>query len=358
MPKNETIINNMIKGWAIINNPKYEKICCTISGGSDSDVVLDICHKLDINKKITYCCFNTGLEYKANMRHLDDLEAKYGIHIYRIRPKIPVPLAVKRYGQPFLDKNTSENMQRLQKVGFQWEDKDFDTLVAQYCREYPRETATTKNGTIKRGYVLHNGKYYRGAFNALAWWCNEKGENSRFNIGEMKHLKEFIITNPPQFKISNKCCYYSKKKIIAELIVGEIEELGSFDLIISGIRKYEGGCRKTAYKNCFTPDKTKKYKGKSLMYSEYRPIFFYKQDDKKEYIEHCNIECSDCYTVYGLSRTGCIGCCYGQHWEDELTAAQMHEPDMYTAACNLFKDSYQYMRMYAEFRDKWNYILR
>ena len=357
LPKNETIVNNIIKGFSIIRNPEYKRICCTVSGGSDSDVVLDICCKLDVNKKITYCYFDTGMEYRATQRHLDELEKKYNIKIYRIRPSVPVPLAVKKYGQPFLDKNTSENLQRLQKIGFQWEDEEFDILLERYCKEFPAEKAI-KNGKLKRGYVLHEGKYYRGAYNALAWWCNAKGEDSRFNISKTKYLKEFIISNPPWFKISNKCCYYSKKKIIQKLIVGEIDGLGSFDLIINGVRKYEGGCRKTAYKNCFTPYKSKRYKGENHTYSEYRPIFFYKQKDKKEYMEHCNIQCSDCYTTYGLLRTGCVGCCFGQNWKDELTAARKYEPSMFTAAQNLFKDSYIYMGMYEEFCKKWDYVFK
>ena len=41
-PKNQTILDNLIRAWAIINNPKYRKILCSISGGSDSDIMLDI----------------------------------------------------------------------------------------------------------------------------------------------------------------------------------------------------------------------------------------------------------------------------------------------------------------------------
>ncbi len=32
-PKNQTILDNLVRAWAIINNAKYEKIVCTISGG-------------------------------------------------------------------------------------------------------------------------------------------------------------------------------------------------------------------------------------------------------------------------------------------------------------------------------------
>ena len=39
-PKNQTIGDNLIRAWAKINSSKYKKIVCTISGGSDSDVML------------------------------------------------------------------------------------------------------------------------------------------------------------------------------------------------------------------------------------------------------------------------------------------------------------------------------
>ena len=77
LPCNQTVGDNFIRAWSIINNPKYEKICCSVSGGSDSDIMMDICTKVDIHKKITYVFFNTGLEYSATKEHIKFLEQKY-----------------------------------------------------------------------------------------------------------------------------------------------------------------------------------------------------------------------------------------------------------------------------------------
>ena len=41
-PRNQIIGDNLIRAWSKINSPKYKKIVCSISGGSDSDVMLDI----------------------------------------------------------------------------------------------------------------------------------------------------------------------------------------------------------------------------------------------------------------------------------------------------------------------------
>ena len=44
---------------------RYKKIICSISGGSDSDIVLDLCQQFDDAKKIQYVFFDTGLEFDA-----------------------------------------------------------------------------------------------------------------------------------------------------------------------------------------------------------------------------------------------------------------------------------------------------
>ena len=116
--KNSTIIDNIIKAWTIINNRGFERIGCSISGGSDSDIMLDIVHKCDKDKKVRYFWFDTGLEYQATKDHLEYLEKKYGINIERERAIKSIPLSCKEYGQPFISKQVSGNIERLQKHNF------------------------------------------------------------------------------------------------------------------------------------------------------------------------------------------------------------------------------------------------
>lgn len=98
-PKNQTIGDNLVRAWSKINSSKYEKIVCSISGGSDSDVMLDICTKCDKDNKIEYVWFDTGLEYQATKDHLKYLEEKYGIKIKPYKAIKPIPLSCKKYGQ-------------------------------------------------------------------------------------------------------------------------------------------------------------------------------------------------------------------------------------------------------------------
>lgn len=121
-PANKTICDNMIRAWSIINRTDYKKILCSISGGADSDVMLDIIWKCDIHNKVDYVWFDTGLEYQATKDHLKYLESKYGIEIIRQKAIKAIPLSCKIYGQPFMSKYVSEMMYRLQSHGFQWEE--------------------------------------------------------------------------------------------------------------------------------------------------------------------------------------------------------------------------------------------
>lgn len=285
---------------------KHDRVICAISGGADSDVMMDICSKLDPGKKITYAWFDTGVEFAATKEHLIYLEKKYGIQIQRVKAKKPIPVSCKKYGQPFMSKQVSEFMFRLQQHGFDWSDKPYEELV----EEYPKCIA------------------------ALKWWCNKWGDNATFNIARNKLLKEFIVENPPAFAISNKCCKYAKKEVARSFI-----ESGKFELNIYGVRKAEGGARTTAYKNCYDADA-----------HEYRPLFWYSDADKEEYCKWYGIKHSDCYEKYGLTRTGCVGCPYARNLYAELEATRKNEPMLYKAACHIFKDSYEYTKAYEHFR--------
>lgn len=295
----------------ILQKRCYSKVLCSISGGSDSDIVLDIVHKNDINNIVDYIYFDTGLEFKATKEHIKFLEEKYNIKIKIARPKKPIPLCTRVYGQPFLNKHISEMIERLQRHGFKWEDKPFEILM----NEYPR------------------------CKSALEWWCNKK-PISTLNIESRKYLKEFMINNPPKFNISNKCCKYAKKDILKEAIKG-------YELDINGVRKSEAGVRAVSIKNCFS-DKEKSSKN----YDSYRPIFWFKDEDKMEYRKLNNISNSKCYSVYGLKRTGCAGCPYAQNLENELNIMKKYEPKLYNAVINVFKDTYKYTEMYRNYKNE------
>lgn len=308
-----TIIECFLKADSVIS--KFQNPCCSISGGKDSDIMLDIITKVDTDNKVKYIWLDTGVEYQATKDHLAYLEEKYDIQIIKVKAVKPIPLSCREYGQPFLSKHVSEMIYRLQKHNFQWEDEPFETLI----ERYPQCKC------------------------ALLWWTNGKpnvtGGWSQFNIAYNKFLKEFIVANPPQFKISSKCCEYAKKKV-----AHQYEKENDCDLSIIGVRKSEGGVRSASYRNCFSDNADKT--------SQYRPLFWFGNTDREVYDNLFDIQHSDCYQIYGLTRTGCVGCPYNKKLEDEIAVMEQYEPKLAKAAKTVFKDSYEYTRKYREFVQK------
>jgi len=310
-PITQTIANAMIITAAKIRN--YNAPLLSISGGSDSDIMLDMCWRLDPDKKVTYKFVNTGIEYEATKRHIKFLEQKYQIEIEEMKATVPVPLGCKRYGEPFLAKHVSEMISRLQRHNFQWEDEPFETLYARYpqCKS------------------------------ALRWWCNQhtnpSGKASSMNISKHLLLKDFMIEHPPDFRISPMCCEGAKKRPFRA-----IEREQGYDLVCVGIRKFENGIRSQQYKNCFTPGDS---------HDNYRPIFWFTESDKQIYEKCFDVTHSDCYQVWGMTRTGCAGCPFGSGFEDELELISNNEPKLHNAVTKIFGHSYEYTRRYREYKN-------
>jgi 3'-phosphoadenosine 5'-phosphosulfate sulfotransferase (PAPS reductase)/FAD synthetase len=260
---------------------------------------------------VKYVFFNTGMEYEATIEHIRYLERRYGITIHRERAVVPVPRGCREHGVPFLSKKISQYIMRLQRHGFRWEDRPIDELMM----EYPRCKA------------------------ALRWWCNDWGENSQVNINRRRYLKEFMIQNPPDFKISDSCCDGAKKKTAKRIV-----KLYKPDLSVQGVRKAEGGARGVAINSCFSEV--------AGGVDVYRPVFWWKSFDKAEYDNKFQLCHSECYTKYGLGRTGCACCPFGRNFEQELEAARIHEPKLYNLANAVFGKSYEYTREYLKFREE------
>lgn len=310
---NYTVLQAVLKAKAIIG--QHSRIYASISGGADSDIVLDLCERVRGDKHIDYVWFNTGLEYQATKDHLDYLEHRYGVEIIRLRANKPVPYCVNKYGVPFKSKFASEMIQRLQSKGFKWEDKPYDVLV----EEYPN----TKE--------------------ALRWWCNcypeKHGIPSKFNIQRNPWLKEFLMAHPPEFNISNDCCTYAKKEM-----AHKFKDDHQCDLEMIGVRQAEGGIR-SVIKTCFSQKDS---------CDVFRPIYWFTNEDKAWYEKHFGIVHSDCYTKYGLTRTGCVGCPFALDIEDNLEATKLNEPRLYKACWNVFGKSYEYTRQFRSFRKEMN----
>lgn len=296
---------------------QHETVLVFISGGSDSDIMLDAIHRIDTDKKARYVYCGTGMEYEATKRQLKKLEQKYGVRIEPVAPVLPIPTCCRQYGVPFWSKRVSEMIYRLQRHDFKWEDRPFDELI----KEYPRCRA------------------------ALRWWCNEhprkdNGAESSLNIAYAPGLKEYMVANPPPMRIAAKCCQKAKTEPAAKF---QAEQAA--DLVCTGLRKCEGGNRAISFKTCFSVTSEDKA-------NTFRPCFWLTDKDKEDYERHYGVIHSDCYVVWGMKRTGCPGCPYGKEFEQELELMKKYEPKFYQAAIKIFGASYEYTRGYLRFREE------
>lgn len=275
--------------------------------------MLDIIEKCKYpHNQIYYVFYNTGLEYEATKEHIKYLEQHYGIQIMRLSPKKSIPATCKQEGQPFLSKKISDYIGRLQAHGFKWEDEPFEVLSQRYDH----------------------------CITALKWWCNDWGEGSQFNIEKRMYLKEFMVKNPPDFKISAKCCDYAKKNVAKQF-----HKDYKIELECTGVRKAEGGARATAFKNCFTLDNKEHI-------SSFRPVFWFRKEEKEIYKRFFKLKFSDCYEKYGMTRTGCPACPFSGAFDEELRIIERNEPRFLKAVQNIFGNAFEYQRAYYAYRDK------
>jgi len=309
---------------------QYPNAICSYSGGSDSDIML---HLIETVRKIfnlppvQYCFFNTGLEMTATKRHVREMEELYGVKITTHRPKKNIIQATREYGLPFVSKIMSSGLEGVQK-------KNIPLTIAD-------EYAGAEDKSAKRAELKARYPGCETTINFLCG-CNSKGEprpDIQLVINSSKYMLDFIKENPIPFKVSNKCCDYCKKQVAHRA-------QKSFDMVITGERRDEGGMRSVPRKDntslCFSETADGKYR--------LRPLYYVSDADKRWYKDYYGIRYSDAYEVYGLTRTGCCGCSISAKAVDDLEKIRPFEPNLVKAAWNVFGDSYRYRQQYNEYK--------
>lgn len=292
-PDLERINNTMGKMLYYLGN--HNSIVVSVSGGSDSDIMVHmICtYFKDMLHKCHFVFFDTGFEFKATKEHLEYLKQKYGIQIER-RKGVPIPRVVHEYGLPIISKNYSSIIEGIQK--------------------YNRPSAWEK-------------------FNQT------RAESPRYALSKTtRRLGEFLLAN--EIFISAQCCDKAKKQP-ANSYYREMKA----DLVLTGERQAEGGVRATVHKNCFEPNHKNKY-------DKYMPLWFWSNETKQYYKEHEGIVYSNCYEVWGMKRTGCVGCPFSSDNAKILKLLKEYEPNLYKACINLFGKSYYLMDKFSCKRQK------
>ena len=311
---------------------EHPNAICSYSGGADSDIMIDVIERtrtLFNLPAVHYVFFNTGLEMKATKDHVKRTAEKYGVEIEEVRPKVNIVQATRKCGVPFVSKIMSGGLE-------EWQKKQVPLSIAE---EYEQaEDKAAKRRELRKRYPK-----CESVINFLCC-CNSKGEprpNIQLVINSSKYMRDFIAEYPPDFKISAKCCDYCKKQIAHSVQKG-------YDMIITGERREEGGMRSVPRQDntalCFTETASGQYR--------LRPLYYVSDKDKAWYKEHYKIRYSDAYEVYGLTRTGCCGCPISYKAVEDLELIGRFEPNITRAAWNIFGRSYEYRRLYNEYKQK------
>lgn len=311
---------------------EHPKAICSYSGGSDSDIMIDLIERTRqaFNlPPVQYVFFNTGLEMKATKDHVKATAAKYHVDIKEVRPELPIVLAVRKYGIPFVSKIMSGGLEEWQKKGVPL------TVADEYDQA---EDKAAKRKELKERYP--------GCESLLNFLCccNAAGEprpDIQLVINSSKYMKDFIAECPPDFKISSKCCDCCKKAPAHKI-------QKDYEMIITGERRDEGGMRSVPRKDntalCFTETSSGQYR--------FRPLYYVSDTDKDWYKKKYGIRYSDAYEVYGLTRTGCCGCPISYKAVDDLEKIKPYEPNVVKAAWNVFGKSYEYRKKYKDYKAK------
>lgn len=326
-----------IQGIIITKLKWYPKAICSYSGGSDSDILIDMIERArgifpDL-PPVKYVFFNTGLEMKATKDHVKEVAEKYGVEIEEVRPKINIVKATREHGQPFVSKIMSAGLEGLQKKG----------LPLSIADEY----AQADDKAAKRAELKERYPKCETTINFLCC-CNSKGEprpNIQLVINSSKYMLDFIREYPPDFQISAKCCDYCKKQV-AHRVQKE------YDMIITGERQDEGGMRSVPKSEQWYETNTMCFYEQSDGKRRFRPLYYVTDKDKAWYKDYYGIRYSDAYEVYGLTRTGCCGCPISYKAVEDLEKIRPYEPNVVKAAWNIFGDSYRYRQQYVEYKEK------
>lgn len=311
---------------------EHPNAICSYSGGADSDIMIDLIErtrKLFNLPPIKYAFFNTGLEMKATKDHVKATAEMYGVEITEYRPKVNIIQATRQHGVPFVSKIMSAGLSEWQKKG----------VPLSIADEY----ASAEDKEAKRQELRERYPKCESVINFLCC-CNSKGEprpNIQLVINSSRYMRDFIGEYPPDFKISAKCCDYCKKQLAHRV-------QKSYDMIITGERRDEGGMRSVPRKDntalCFTENSDGQYR--------FRPLYYVSDADKAWYKDYYGIRYSDAYEVYGLTRTGCCGCPISYKAVDDLEKIRPYEPQVVKAAWNIFGKSYEYRQKYNAYKAK------
>lgn len=282
--ENEMLLNDRImKIQSIVRKYGEENFYISFSGGKDSTALSALVDMAIPDNKIPRVYANTGIELNMIRDFVFELQ-KTDNRITVIKPSVPIKSMLKKEGYPFKSKQHSKWLDMFQRNG---------------------RTQSIEN-------YLHsdmaNKTLYRVCPNKL----------------------KYQFDNTFDIRISDKCCFYMKENPINSWAKENNKPYG-----IVGIMREEGGRRFKA--QCLA------FRGKKL--KNFQPLAPITKEWEEWFIKTYNIKICDIYKPpYNFTRTGCKGCPFALHLQNELDVLEQFFPNERKQCEEIWKPVYNEYR--------------
>lgn len=274
MTENEFLLQDRLtKIKSTIEKYGEENFYLSFSGGKDSTVLSALLDMACPGNKIPRVYANTGIEYRMILDFVErEREREHPWELHIIKPSVPIKPMLEKVGYPFKSKHHAHVWEIFANIGIEKSD-----TVSCYLK-----LRNPKSGII------------------------------RFTQNLCPKILTYQFYEKMPFKISSKCCDELKKKPIEKWKKENKKIYG-----INGIMPAEGGQRTSAKCTVFVGDKLKNF----------QPLVPITKEWEDWFIAKYNIEiCAIYKEPYNFDRTGCKGCPFAIHLQDELDTLEKFFP--------------------------------
>lgn len=269
MTENEFLLEDRVsKIKSVVEKYGEENFYMSFSGGKDSTVLSALVDVALPNNQIPRVYADTGIELKM-IRDFVMEKQKKDSRIFIIKPSVPIKPMLEAEGYPFKSKAHSNYVKKYQRAGFNYKS----------VRAYTQMENTMSGRPIRIS-------------------CPKK------------LMYQFSEEN--KLKISDMCCYNLKEKPLDDYMKSSGKKYA-----ITGIMRSEGGRRSAAQCLAF-------HGGKLL---QFHPLAVLSKEWEDWFIEEYKVEICDIYKPpYNFVRTGCKGCPFALHLQEELDTLEKYFP--------------------------------
>jgi 3'-phosphoadenosine 5'-phosphosulfate sulfotransferase (PAPS reductase)/FAD synthetase len=295
---NFILYDRLVKIRDTITKYGSQNFYIAFSCGKDSTVLSALIDMALPDNEIPRVYANTGLEYKMIREFVQDL-AKSDLRIRILKPTVKITKMLREEGFPFKSKPHAKYVAKYQKKGFEYKS----------VRAYTKMENTLSGRPILRA-------------------CPKK------------LMYQFTPENT--LKISDMCCVRLKED---PMKLYSIESLRPY--AITGVMRSEGGRRQKS--TCLA------FNGKKLKF--FQPMAPLTKEWEDWFIDAYDIKICDIYKPpYNRERTGCKGCPFALHLQEELDMMEEFFPNERKQCEIIWKPVYdEYRRLGYRLKDEVNH---